>query len=166
MNIVSRSFAAQNAIIPPSANSVNGKTSVCIVGARPGVPYERVLRRVGVPARAAAAPTAARAAAEATNAPPGSTERSAISSTLPSPSASSVPHRNSVGRSTASASASVVMPAGPLPAYRPRASPATPSATTDSATCAGQRWCRGRNASTSTATHAAPSTISSGAIAA
>ena len=38
MNIVSRSFAATNAIIPPSANSVNGKTSVCIVGAWSGEP--------------------------------------------------------------------------------------------------------------------------------
>ena len=41
MNIVSRSFAATNVIIPPSANSVNGKTSVCIVGAWSGEPYER-----------------------------------------------------------------------------------------------------------------------------
>ncbi len=38
MNIVSRSLAATNAIIPPSANSANGNTSVCIVGASPGGP--------------------------------------------------------------------------------------------------------------------------------
>ena len=40
-NIVSRSFAATKIIIPPIANSVSGKTSVCIVGAWSGEPYER-----------------------------------------------------------------------------------------------------------------------------
>ena len=36
--MVSRSFAAQKVIIPPSANRVNGKTSVCMVGACSGEP--------------------------------------------------------------------------------------------------------------------------------
>jgi hypothetical protein len=38
MNIVSRSFAATKAIIPPSANSRNGNGSVCIVGTSSGAP--------------------------------------------------------------------------------------------------------------------------------
>ena len=64
-----------------------------------------------------------------------------MSSTLPSPSASRVPQRNRVGRSTASASAIVVRPCGGLvPAYAASAMPATAMATTDSTTCAGQRW--------------------------
>ena len=116
-NIVSRSLAATNVIIPASANSVNGKTSVCIVGAWPG---SAVIGLVGRPRRSARAPppAAARAAADAMNAPPGSTDRSAMSSTLPRPSASRVPQRNRVGRSTASASAIVVRPCGGLvPAY-------------------------------------------------
>jgi hypothetical protein len=38
MNIVSRSLAETNAIIPPRAKKANGKTSVCIVGAWSGLP--------------------------------------------------------------------------------------------------------------------------------
>lgn len=95
MNIVSRSFEATNVIMPPSANSVSGKTSVCMPV------FVACARSCTVPGRIAA---------WATNAPPGSTERSAISNTEPNPSTSNVAHRNSDGESTAIAPASVATP--------------------------------------------------------
>ena len=47
-------------------------------------------------------------------------------------------------------------------AQAPAATPAAATATTDRTTCEGHRWWRGRNASSSTAMHAAPRMIRSG----
>ena len=94
MNIVSRSFDAQNAIMPPSANSVSGNTSVCMT--------------VAVWARSWTVP--GRMPACATSAPPGSTTRSEISSTAPTARASSVPQRNSAGLSIEIAPLNVFTP--------------------------------------------------------
>ncbi len=77
--MVSRSFAARKTIMPPSANSASGNTSVC----RPGAWYW-----TGSPPGAGGTGLA--------KAPP-STERSAISNSAPKDSASRVPHRNNAG---------------------------------------------------------------------
>jgi hypothetical protein len=59
---------------------------------------------------------AARSAADATNTPPGSTDRSATSSRLGIASTSSVPHRNNDGASTDSAAPNVSTGSGPVSA--------------------------------------------------
>src|SRR5690606_3085956 len=113
-----------------------------------------------------------RRAALLTNAPPGSTDRSAISSNASRPSTSNVPHRNSAGVSTASAPDDASSPRNVVVLSKSPVTytaSATPAPTTDvrlSATCAGQRWFRGSTASNSTPTAPAVKTINSGSTAA
>ena len=85
-NSISRSFAEANSIMPPTANSVSGKTSVCSTLA-------------AVPSRSASDPGTAAAWPANADSPP-STDRSANSSTLISVSASRRIQVNSAGPST------------------------------------------------------------------
>ena len=84
-NMVSRSFAAGKSIIPPTANIVSGKISVCMI------PAPRASRSSGLPGVAAAC---------AAN---GLLLVSPMSSTLTKASTTMVPWMNRVGRSTATA---------------------------------------------------------------
>ena len=85
-NRVSRSPAATKAIIPARENSTSGNTSVWV--------------EVALACSLVSTVPTGGACTSATNAPPGSTDRSATSSTEPAPSISRVPHRNRVGWST------------------------------------------------------------------
>ena len=149
-NMVSRSLEAGNSIMPPTANSVSGKISVCML------PAARPSRSSGLPGVAAAC---------AAN---GLSLVSAMSSTLTKASTSMVPWMNSVGRSTATAPIAATWPGLPL-AYscaceattivRMNAAASEPSASTR---CTARRAGRGVNASTSTPATAAPKTTSIG----
>jgi hypothetical protein len=158
-NIVSRSCDAGNSSIPPMENSSSGKTSDCTSPAR------SACSSAGEPGTAEAC---------AVNAPVDSTLRSAmvrIASTL---STRIVPWRNRVTPSTTTAPATSP-PAVASPAVRTcvcstasQTTAASPASTATRAipTCRPNRAPRGTNASTSTASRAAPNTISIGETAA
>ncbi len=134
--------------MPPAANSVSGKISVCSTFS-------------AVASRSASEPGTAAACPANADSPP-STERSANSSTLISVSPSSSSQTNSAGPSTA------IAPAAPISRSLCHIDttvmpPAATSPTMVSASCTGCRCDRGRNASTMTPRVAAPNTISSGA---
>ncbi len=147
-NSTSRSLAEANSIMPPTANSVSGKTSVCST-------------RAAVPSRSASDPGTAAAWPANADSPP-STDRSANSSTLISVSPSRRIQVNSAGPSTEIAPWAAITSLSP-PIRMAVSTPATTRATTVIASCTRCRNCRGRNASTRTPTHAAPKTTSSGA---
>ena len=149
--MVSRSFAAGKSIMPPTANSVSGKISVCMI------PAARPSRSSWLPGGAAA--TAAN----------GLLLVSPMSSTLTSARITMVPWMNRVGRSTATAPWAATCPG--LPAtyrlcvaattiVRMNAASRDPSVRTS---CAARRDERGANASTRTPATAAPKTTSIGA---
>src|SRR5215475_6284503 len=147
MNIVSRSFAETKSNMPPSENRISGYVSV-VPGSR-----RAWTRSISVPAVTAA---------DATNAPPRSTRRSATSSSATAPSTISAPCRNNAGPSTATARSAVIVPR--LVAVNPvalritkmKAAISAPKATNNCGNC---RVDRGANASMSTPTSAAPSRI-------
>ena len=150
-NMVSRSFEAGKSIIPPTANSVSGKISVCMI------PAARPSRSSWLPGVAAA--TAAN----------GLLLVSPMSSTLTKASTTIVPWMNRVGRSTATAPSAATCPG--LPAAYRLCIAATTIVRMNAATrdprvrtrCAARREERGANASTRTPTTAAPKTTSIGA---
>ena len=150
-NMVSRSLAATNSIMPPSANRVSGKTSVCTPA------------RLSAARRSPRLPTVM--AARATNATARSSDRSAISSSATMPSTGSVPCRNRAGPSTATAPSAVIRACR---RERARADDSAPSDADqgEQRPGPGAGLARGTNASTSTPTQAAPNRISIGASAA
>ena len=149
-NMVSRSFAAGNSSIPPTANSVSGKISVCMI------PATRPSRSSGLPGGAAA---------WATN---GLLLVSPMSSTLTKARTRIVPWMNRVGRSTATAPIAAMWPG--LPSAKMVLDAATTMVRMNAATsepraitiCTVRRKGRGTNASTSTPTTAAAKTTSIG----
>jgi len=149
--MVSRSFAAGNSIMPPTANSVSGKISVCMA------PAPAPSRSSGLPGGAAAA---------AVN---GLVLESARSSTLAKARTRIVPWMNSVGRSTATAPSAATWPG--LPSAKIWCDAATTMVQTNAAASAARvmkswvprREGRGTKASTSTPTTAAAKTTSIGA---
>ena len=150
-NMVSRSFEAGKSIIPPTANSVSGKISVCMM------PAARPSRSSWLPGVAAA--TAAN----------GLWLVSPMSSTLTKASTRMVPWMNRVGRSTATAPSTATCPGLPL-AYRLCVEATTmvrmnaaASDPRDRIRCVVRREQRGANASTRTPATAARKTTSMGA---
>ena len=149
-NMVSRSLDAGNSIMPPTANSVSGKISVCMA------PVTRPSRSSGLPGGAAAC---------ATN---GLLAGSAMSSTLTKARTTIVPWMNRVGRSTPTAPIAATWPELPLAKILPDA--ATTMVSTNATTRAARvsmswrlrRRSRGANASTRTPVTAAPNTTSIG----
>ena len=103
-NIVRKSPAAGNSIMPPMANMVSGNTSVWINAALVATfsaTLPGTVEASGVKASKATAPSG------------DSARRSAISSTLSTPISRMVAHRNSVGRSMSTAPATTELPMPP-----------------------------------------------------
>ena len=106
MNIVRKSPAAGNSIMPPMANIVSGNTSVWISAALVATfsaTLPGTVEASAVKASNATAPSGVSAGAR----------RSAISSTLSTPISRMVPCRNSVGRSMSTAPATTEFPMPP-----------------------------------------------------
>ncbi len=149
-NMVSRSLAAGNSSIPPTANRVSGKISVCMAP-------------VTSPSRSSWLPGGA--AAWATN---GLLLVSAMSSTLTKARTRIVPWMNRVGRSTATAPAAATWPGLPWSKIESDAitmvsTNAAASEPRVSTSWTARRSERGVKASTRTPTTAAPKTTSIGA---
>ncbi len=157
MKRVSRSLAAGKTSIPPTANSAIGNTSVVVN------PALTAACSASPPGTAAACATK-----ESTFLPcaAGSSRRSAKVNVATSATSRIVPWRKSAGPSTAmapiAAILALVVPKPPAASPTTAAKPAA-SASTDSRSWAWYRLRRGRNASRTTPTTAAPSTISAGA---
>ena len=158
-NIVRRSSEAPKSIIPPSANIVSGKISVC------ATPAFVASFSATLPGTAdAIGVNASRPAAPASTSTSEAMRRSAISSVPRMPTTSRVPCRNSAGLSRATAPPTAVRPT-----EEPRPIHSTTTATSAATwpPMANVNWTRyltlrGRNASTSTPRTATPSTINIG----
>src|SRR5450631_1302541 len=145
-----RSSADENSNIPATANIASGNTSVCVKPAR-------------TLARSSAEPGTS--AACATKSPSSSNERSAMSSRPPIETARMVPWMKSAGPSIATAPSRTIRRRWAMPAFMTTNTKAATRPTRASVVWANARCRRGRKASKTTPTVAAPKTISIGAIA-